>query len=244
MNWCCQDCCGQWQCRDPWGQLRKLGSESSSISLEELWRRVTVWNYLQHQEIQNRMRRERQAVASCWTINSFAFPKPKVGEAERERSIWLEAVGRVDGTEGLSLIYQTLTEKCKWRVSPALKKANSFLRIHVLHWYSLRPIRALFWISFIQNVKNEKILAQSTELADVNGLLTFCLVVCTGSDLPTMNSDSVLYPHYSWRMTLKCQMTPANEGEYFWNCLCFFALHLRVRRVIVNNSSWDGINFA
>lgn len=135
MNWCCQDCCGQWQCRDPWGQLRKLGSESSSISLEELWRRVTVWNYLQHQEIQNRMRRERQAVASCWTINSFAFPKPKVGEAERERSIWLEAVGRVDGTEGLSLIYQTLTEKCKWRVSPALKKANSFLRIHVLHWY-------------------------------------------------------------------------------------------------------------
>lgn len=114
-------------------QLRKLGLESSPISLEELWSRVTVWNYLQQQEIQNRMRRERQAVASCWTINSFAFPKPKVGEAERERSIWLEAVGRADRKEGLSVIYQTLTEKCKWRVSPAVTKANSFLRIHVLH---------------------------------------------------------------------------------------------------------------
>lgn len=86
-------------------QLRKLGSELSSKSLEELWRRVTVWNYLQQQEIQNRMGRERQAVASGWTTNSFAFPKPKVGEAEREHSIWLEAVGRADGKEGLSVIY-------------------------------------------------------------------------------------------------------------------------------------------
>lgn len=120
-------------------QLRKLGSESSSISLEELWRRVIVWNYLQQQEIQNRMGRERQAVASGWTINNFAFPKPKVGEAEREHSIWLEAVGRADGNEGLSVISQTLTEKCKWRVSPAVKKANSFLRIHVLHAKEGRP---------------------------------------------------------------------------------------------------------
>lgn len=120
-------------------QLRKLGSESSSIILEELWGRVTVWNYLQQQEIQNRMRRERQAVASCWTINSFAFPKPKVGEAERERSIWLEAVGRADRKEGLFVIYQTLAEKCKWRVSPAVTKANSFLRIHVLHVKEGRP---------------------------------------------------------------------------------------------------------
>lgn len=120
-------------------QLRKLGSESSSINLEELWRRVTVWNYLQQQEIQNRIRRERQAVASCWTINSFAFPKPKVGEEERERSIWLEAVGRADGKEGLSVIYQTLTEKCKWRVSPAVTKASSFLRIRVLYVKEGRP---------------------------------------------------------------------------------------------------------
>lgn len=113
-------------------QGRKLGSESCSKSSEELWR-VTVWNYLQQQGIQNGMRRERQAVASCWTINSFAFPEPKVGEAERERSIWLEAVGRAVGKEWLSVIYQTLTEKCKWGVSPAETKANSFLRIHVLH---------------------------------------------------------------------------------------------------------------
>lgn len=120
----------------PGEQLRKLGSESSSISLEELWRRVTVWNYLQQQEIQNRMRRKRQAVASCWTINSFAFPKPKVRETGREHSIWLEAVDR---KEGLSAIYQTLTEKCKWRVSPAVTKANSFLGIHVLHVKEVRP---------------------------------------------------------------------------------------------------------
>lgn len=59
------------------------------------------------------MGRERQAVASGSTINSSAFPKPKVGEAEREHSIWLEAVGRADGKGELSVIYQTLTEKCK-----------------------------------------------------------------------------------------------------------------------------------
>jgi len=32
-----------------------------------------------------------------------------VEEAEREHSIWLEAVGRADEKEGLSAIYQNLT---------------------------------------------------------------------------------------------------------------------------------------
>lgn len=70
---------------------------------------VIAWNYLQQQEVQNRMRRERQAVTSSCTINSLVFPKSKVGEAEREHSIWLEEIGRDDRKEGLSVIYQTVT---------------------------------------------------------------------------------------------------------------------------------------
>lgn len=131
-------------------QLTKLGSESSSISLEKLWRRVTVtvWSYLQQQETENRMRRERKAVGSCWTINGLVLPKSKVGKAERERSIWLEAVGRADGKEGLSVIYQTLTS---WRTqvkgfssrddSQQLHKNPCLICWEGETWYSLRATR-------------------------------------------------------------------------------------------------------
>lgn len=121
-------------------QLIKLRSESSSISFEKLWWRVTVtvWNYLQQQEIQNRIR-ERQAVSSCWKINSLAFPKSKVGEAGRECSIWLEAIGRADG-KGLSVDYQTLTS---WRKQmkgfSSRDKSEGFVRIPVWHVEKRRP---------------------------------------------------------------------------------------------------------
>lgn len=80
---------------------------------------------------------------------------------------------------------------------------------------------------------------QYRELGDVTGLLNFCLFDCIGLNLSILKLVSRQHPQGPWNDNKK--KTSAKESEEdLENCLCFFLLHLIVRRVTDNSSNWMG----
>lgn len=86
-----------------------------------------------------------------------------MGEAERERSIWLEEIGRKNRKEGLSVIYQTVTS---WRMhvkgfsgsnrSQWLQKNPCIVCWDGEMWCSSRAVKVLILISLPERDKNER----------------------------------------------------------------------------------------
>lgn len=130
-----------WYCWYLWGQSSNWHnlSQSPTISLEKLWRRVlvTARNYLQQREIQNRMRRERHAMTSGYTVNSSVFKVEENQRWEKQKENTPSGLKKLEEMTGkkdfFSFIRLLLLEECKWRVSPAEAEANGFKRIRVQH---------------------------------------------------------------------------------------------------------------
>lgn len=96
----------------------------------------------------------------------------------------------------------------------------------------------------MQSEKNEKILALPTELADMNGLLTFCLFVCTGLD----------FAYYEFRFSIASSLFLENDIKVsddickwrrrFLELLMFLCPSSDSEKGSSEWLCWDGINFA